>query len=200
MDAASMQITCFDKHELRLLGDATIETIRQEPISCANRGGHEPMPACNYWLLEVLLFCGDSARGIHITQDPIFGLEEVRMWIESRVEEGNDDASPSEVRVRMDTHRGRQEPPLIPRIDRKWREQFVLKGSHTTRLDGSFHGVLNTLQASTILRLPIRMILVQNSSYVVFDFRMDGEQNLVERLMTDWAQRCMVQKNFVSKL
>ena len=47
------------------------------------------MPTCDNRFLEVLFFDRDAAGGVHVTQDAILGPDEVRVWIEARVQEGN---------------------------------------------------------------------------------------------------------------
>src|SRR5688572_10625572 len=108
-DAASALVACFDKHQPRLLGEATIKMVRQKTISGTNRRSHEAMPACGNWFLETSFFDGHPTCGIHITQDAILGPDEIRVWIKARVDESNSDAASGKIWVGVDADRRGQE-------------------------------------------------------------------------------------------
>src|SRR5687767_2281018 len=117
------------------------------------------MPACDNRLLEVLFFNGGAAGGIHITQDTILGPDKVRVRVEARVEEGNCDTAPGEIRVGLDADRRSQELLFIACIHRKRCEQFRLERGQAASLNRSFHRTMDTLRASAIITLPAGITL-----------------------------------------
>ena len=128
------------------------------------------MPTCNQWLLEVLFFYGDSAGGIHITQDAILRPDEVRMGIETGIEEGNSYAAPAEIRVGIDADRRGQKPLFVSRVYRKRCEQFSLERRQTPPLTAFLNGALHTFRADAVLTFPTRIIFAQNSRDVLLEF------------------------------
>ena len=67
------------------------------------------MPACDNRFLEILFFDRDPAGGIHVTQDAILGLDEIRVWIEPESRKAIGDTAPGEIRIGMDADRRGQE-------------------------------------------------------------------------------------------
>jgi hypothetical protein len=134
------------------------------------------MPTGDMQLLEILFFERCSAGSIHVTQDPILGSDEVWMWVEARVEEGNGNAAPTKDRVRIYAGGCGQELLFVARIHWEWREQFGLERGRAARLNRFLNGLLNTFWANAILRLPTRIGLTQNARDVIFKFGLDGKK------------------------
>jgi hypothetical protein len=77
---------------------------------------------------------------------------------------------------------------FVAGIDREGSQQVRLERGGTARLERFLDRLMNTLQASAIPGLPVRIGLAQNTSNVIFDSGLNSRQQRVERATAERAE------------